>query len=314
MKGKKEYIVLLLIIGLIGAYLYFQKSGEIHYSLPEPEKIDRESVTGLKITKDGSELSLVNEDGRWLILPQKFPADRAQVERMVDAAESVTLTALASESKNYAIYKLDEENRIRVEVYGGESILREMDIGKPAPSYRHTFVKLGNDHRVFHAEGNLRDIFDRTADDLRDRVVMAFDEEITELTLTGGEESMTIVRGYDPVSKAPDGEEEREQGHPAKWQTDEGVPVKADEIDEIIQTLRNLRCEGFVKDKAKKDLTSPSYTVSLKGLKTYSISFFEKEENRHTAVSSESEYPFLVSEWKAEKIIKDLKTLTGTEE
>lgn len=47
---------------------------------------------------------------------------------------------------------------------------------------------------------------------------------------------------------------------------------------------------------------------------TYSISFFEKEDNKHTAVSSESEYPFLISDWKAKKIMKDLKTLTEAEE
>jgi hypothetical protein len=51
-------------------------------------------------------------------------------------------------------------------------------------------------------------------------------------------------------------------------------------------------------------------TVLLKGVQPYSVSLFEKDANQYIAVSSESGYPFLLPEWKAKRIMKDLDSLT----
>jgi hypothetical protein len=67
-------------------------------------------------------------------------------------------------------------------------------------------------------------------------------------------------------------------------------------------------------DKTKEDLKSPVFTATLKGLNTYTISIFEKKDEQYPAVSSGSEYPFLLSERKANQIMKDFKGLLVEEE
>jgi hypothetical protein len=69
-------------------------------------------------------------------------------------------------------------------------------------------VKKGDDKRVFHAQGNLQDIFDRIVSELRDKVVMAFDDDISEVILKQGEDELTLIKASLPV----DVDLNREQG------------------------------------------------------------------------------------------------------
>ncbi len=321
MKVKKEIIILILIIAALSVYLFVQKKGKTYYSLPELVRIEEKDVSKLILTREGSSIELERRDDQWVILPEEFPADETIAEDMVENIGSIALTALASESGNYMIYDLDDEHKIEVEIFKDLESLRRIEVGKTASSYRHTFVKVDDDERVFHAQGNLKDIFERTVSELRDKVVMAFDDEIIEVILEKGENELTLVKTSIPVAvdlNQQQGEENNEVKEPEEpvsaWMTSENEPAKEKEIEEIINSMSNLRCDDFVEGKTKEDLTSPLYTVSLKGMKTYSVSLFEKDGNQYIAVSSESDYPFLLPEWKAKRIMKDLDTLREIKE
>ena len=109
----------------------------------------------------------------WLVGTHKYPADSSSVDKMLKQVTGISLSALASESKSYSIYELDNDRKIEVRAYKGDEIVRTISIGKPASSHRHTFVMIDDDHRVFHAEGNIQADFSRTVPDLRDKKVMA---------------------------------------------------------------------------------------------------------------------------------------------
>lgn len=309
MKHKKEYIILLLVIGLITTYLAVRHKGQMHYALPLPKKIEKKDITKLAIRKDGSELTLTRENDTWRILPEKYPADGGLVDKMTDALGGITVTALVSESKNYPLYDLDEKHRLEIEAYGGDSLLRRIDIGKPASSYRHTFIKLDDDPRVYHAKGSLRTVFDRTADNLRDKTVLAIQEDITGMELRKGKTHLVLVKTPAPVPVTTDQEKGAAEAAPPAWRTDDGKPVNEKEVDELIRQLRNLKCDGFVEGGKKEDLKSPIYMVSLQGAKTYTLSLYRKKDERLPAVSSGSDYPFYISGAKADRIMKDPKAI-----
>lgn len=309
MKHRKEYIALLLVIGLITAYLVLRHKGQMNYSLPSPEKINKTDITRLVIRKAGSELTLDRENDTWRILPEKFPADGGLVDKMTDAVGMLALTTLVSESKNYTLYDLDEKNAIEVDAYGGDTLLRKIDIGKPASSYRHTFVRIGDDPRVFHAEGSLRTVFDKTADSLRDKTVMAIQEEITGVELNKGKKHLVLVKTPAPVPVTTDQGKSTAKAAPTTWKTDRGKPVNEKEINDLVNAVRDLKCDGFVDGETKDDLKSPEYTVSLKGAKTYSLSLYKKNGDKRQAVSSGSAYPFYISSAKAARIMKDPRTI-----
>lgn len=312
MKVRREIIVLVLIIAALSLYIFFQKRGKRHYVLPELKKIEAKDMAKMTISKPGETTALERADGRWLILPDKYPADANLVKEMADAIGSPKLTALASLSKNYPIYELDEDHRIVVEITGTGGTMRKMEIGKTAPSYRHTFVKIDDDYRIYHATGNLKSTFDRSSPALRDMRVLTIDGEIGEITIREGKNAMTFVRRplHPPSTSTADSEMEKGEREKdgkngeTEWITKEGRPVVDREVQEIIDNVVALRCDGFVEGKKKEDLKNPFFTLHIKGAADHTLSFYEKKDGQYVATSSGSDFPFLIAERKAEKIKK----------
>ncbi len=312
MKAKKEIALLFFIISVLVFYLYAERGDKTHYALPEIRQIQSDTISEIHIRKGDSLIAVVREGDSWLAGDEKYRADKVLVENMLKGISALTLTALASESKNYSLYELDEKDRIEVSVYKGDTILRTVNIGKPASSYRYTFVMIDDDHRVYHAGGNLRNEFDKKISDLRDKTVMSFNDDIIEVVLKKGREEMTIVKALPPVSVDVAGNEtgsSRPDESGPEWATADGKAVKKSEMDSMVNALSNFQCDAFIEDRTKEDFKAPIYTLTLKGVNTYSISLFEKKDSQHPAVSSESEYPCLLSEWKAAQIMKDFKGL-----
>jgi len=162
MKGKKEIAILFFIMAVLVFYIKSEKGDKTTYKLPDINKIEASDVSKITINTNDSEIVLIKENNTWLVGTQKYPADPSTVDKMLTQISGISLTALASESKNYSIYELDNDKKIKVKAFKGDNIIRTISIGKPASSYRHTFVMIDNDHRVFHAEGNIRSDFIKT--------------------------------------------------------------------------------------------------------------------------------------------------------
>jgi hypothetical protein len=222
------------------------------------------------------------------------------------------LTALASESRNYSVYELEGPTSIEVEAYRDNVLLRKIRIGKNTPASQHTFVMIDSDHRVYHSGAAIRSYFDKSVSDLRDKKVMTIIDDITDIELKKGGEELRITRAADPVSVdiTSDSKNQNVPDQPArKWTAEDGQTLKDGEIDRIISTLSNLSCDEFIENKTKDDFSEPVFNAKLKGTTTYTISIFEKTGEKYPAISSGSDYPFLISEWQAKKIMKDLKDL-----
>ncbi len=305
---KKEYILLVLVIAALAVYVFVQKKGKTHYELPEIKQIEEKDISKLVLTKGDSEIILIREGDKWFISPLNFPADTWIIDNMLYDIKNLKLTALVSESKNYSLYELDKDNRLEVTAYTGDTtVSRKIDIGRIAPSRLHTFIRLDNNHRVFYADGNIRHIFDHTVPKLRDKKIMMIEENITELNITTREKELTIVRLRvpDPEDKKQEEEkkEESESRQKSVWETSDGKPVKADTVTNLIAILKEFSCDEFIEGKKKEDYTSPVYTISLAGRKIYTISLFDKQDSTSPGISSESEYPFYLSEQRAKSIM-----------
>jgi len=311
MKAGKEMAILIFVIAVLVFYITSEKGDKTHYELPAIEALNRDDISGIKLLRDDSEILMIRKNDTWLAGPREYPADTSLITKMLDTVSGIRLTALASESRNYALYELDAKKQIVVEVLKGDSLLRKLTIGKPASSYNQTFVLLDDDYRVYHAEGNIRNEFDKSLNDLRDKKVLTIQEEISQVTIRKGNDELNLVRAVAPVSVdvSEENKQQKSDDRGPQWTTADGKPVKSGEVDDILKTLSSLVCDSFIEEKSKEDLLSPVYTVTVQGSKTYSLSFFEKEDDKYPALSSESAYPFLLSSWKADKIMKDPEKL-----
>jgi hypothetical protein len=310
MKVKKEYFILGAIILALSLYLFLRKTDRARYELPNLSTFPKADISKIEIAKKGTTVILNRKNGNWNIGLQGYPADNAKINNMLRIIENLTLTAMVSESKDYSRYELDDEHKIIVRAFTGETLTREFDIGKVAPSYRHTFVRLKGNELVYHARENFRHTFDVAVDDLRDKQVLAFDKtEIQEIRLIKNGQSLVCARSTAPVTA--DQEPAVKSKPPPKqvviWENAEGDRCDERKLNRLLGTLSNLRCERYLGNKKKDDLIDPIYRIELKGAQGYNLSIFAKDEGDkkgYPATTSMNNCPFLLPEESAQSIMK----------
>jgi len=313
MKVKKEYSILVAIMVALVLYLVLREQEKTHYRLPELPRIAGTLISKIEISKAEGSISLIKKDNRWYIDPREFPADSHRIKEMLSAIEKLTLTALVSESKTYGRYHLDNDKKISVRAWAGNTLKREVEVGKTAPSFRHTFVKLAGDDRVYHARGNFRGKFDQTVEDLWDRTVLSFERtEIEGIHITKGGQSILLSRTEVPVEVSTGQKPDAGKRPPPKpeilWQSADGRKGDESAINSLLAALSNLRCQKYAEDRKKEDLKDPIYSVKLRGAEEYTLSIFaktNKEAKDYPVVSSQSDFPFLLSDGQVDGITKD---------
>lgn len=317
MKIKKEYIILAVIIVALLLYLSQRSTDRTLYQLPEMPEISNSDLSKIELTKNTTLVVLSKEDGKWTIGLKKYPADELKIKNMLDVIGKLSLTALVSQSKSYNRYHLDEDNKIKVKAFDKDKLRREFDIGKAAASFRHTFVKISGDERVFHARGSFRGNFDKTVEDLRDKTVLSFKiNEIREIHISKGKHKMVFNLTQPPkeVKQTEKSNTASPKTEPIKmlWQTTAGKNASSTKINRLLTTLSDLSCEEYISGQDKDEWKDPIFTLILKGSKEYKLSIFEKlnkDKKDYPAISSENSYVFNLSSAEAENIMEDPEEL-----
>ena len=324
MKVKKEYIILGVVIVALVAYLVSRKQDRNLYDLPQIESVQAKEITRVERTMAGETITFRKEGSDWKNSPENYAADAQKVKEMLDVVEGLSLTELISESKKYQRYDLDAKDGILLKCWAKDGLIFEILIGKAAESRNHTFVKLPGNQAVYHARGNFRDKFDLEKGDYREKTVLAFDKEsIGALHVQSGEDAETFNKAVAPVEpKEADGTAVQDAGGPSKWVGANDEEADSDKINSLITTLSTLKCEKFLEGKSKDDFSAPVHTITLTGAKEYTLTLYAEmkvdDDSFYPAVSSENDYPFLLTQWRSEDIMKkpaDLKkTANQTEQ
>ena len=321
MKLKKEYIILAVVIVALVAYLMSRKEDRYQYDLPPVAAVQAKEITRIELTKDGETIRFMKEGSDWKISPENYPADSGKVKEMLDVVVELTLSELISESKKYQRYDLDKKDGVDLKCWNQDDLKFELLIGKAADSFNHTFVKLPDNPAVYQAIGNFRNKFDMDKEGFREKTVLAFDKEtIGQVTVKAGEDSETFKKLAPPAATDdPDQKDEPaagDSGSKPQWADSGGEEADAGKIHSLISTLANLKCEKYLEGKGKEDFSEPVYTITLTGAKDYTLFLYaeikEGDESFFTAVSSENEYPFLLSRWRSENIMQKPADLRKT--
>jgi hypothetical protein len=328
MKLKKEYLFIAIAIVLLVGYLSVRETDRTEYRLPAIAKVVASDITRIEISRQNAAVALEKKDSKWQIQPQGYPADSGKVNAMLGDLEKLSLTALVSESKSYSRYDLEPDKAIRIKAWAGEELKRDIQIGKPAPTFQHTFVRIGDAPEVYHAQQNLKTAFDQTADKLRDKTVLAFNmEEVTEVAITH-EGKQTVIRKSEIAPKPAEPSPAPAEGSPPadapavkpaeiQWITDQGKAADLSKMNRLLSTLSRLSCESYLEGKSISDLTNPVSSIVIKGKKDYTLTLYaktDKEAKEYVASSSETGSVFTLSDRQAELLISDPEALLSNSE
>ena len=310
MKVKKEYIILILIIAGLSAYLLMRSSDRTLYQLPQIAGLEQKQITKIEISKEGQSIVLNKKDDKWYLDPPGYLVDANRVNDMLNVFATLALTALVSESEDYVRYDLHAGEKITVKAWQEDSLKRNFDIGKAASSFRHTFVKLNDDSRVFHARDNFRGKFDLSEDNLRDKSVLSFKiTDIQEIQIDKDQTSLKLARTQIPAELAKSAQEKSENSAPEAmkpvWKSPDGKQADAISLNRLLTTLSKLSCDAYITDRKKDAFSDPIYKVKLKGIQNFQLDIFAKletDDKNYPAVSSANDYPFFLSDSKVQKI------------
>ncbi len=303
MKLKKEYFILAAILVALVLYLALHRSNRTNYQLPELPAVPQKQISKIEITTTGKSIVLNKKDDAWSIEPKGYPADPEKVKSMLSIIGTLKLTALVSESKNYVRYDLGSDKKIHVKAWKGNTLARDFDIGKTAPTYKHTFVKLADDPNVYHAREDFRRKFDESVSDLRDKTVMSYAQNtIGKITLLHDKKTASFYRKEIPETTSGKKEKAAKAAKKPKtetvWEDAKGQTATPSKISRLLSFLNHLECEKYIEGAKKEDFKNPIYTLSLKGEKDYSLSIFpkkDKKDDNYAAISSDNDYPFFLS-------------------
>lgn len=317
MKSKKEYLILAAVIAVLVVYLVLRNTDHTLYQLPVVDGIESAEITKIEIRKPDGAVLLEKKDDQWFVEPEGYRADSNKIEKLLDAVASLTVTALVSESKSYTRYGLDPEKKLSVKAWAGDTLVREVDIGKAASTFRHTHVKLPKDPNVYHATGNFRNTFDQAAAYFRDMTVLSFrPQDIQSIEIIKQDQTATIARRQIPVAvDAKESDENTNVQPPApkiEWQRSDGKGLDASAVFSLLNSLSSLRCEDYMDDKTAPDFGKPELSISFKGLETHTLSVFEKKEKQgkqYPATSSDADAPFVLSASNWERIAPKIDAL-----
>jgi hypothetical protein len=318
---KKEYLILLaVIIGLL-AYLFLQDRDQTYFKLPQMEAIESASTDHIQIIKENRTVDLARKDAQWYINPQGYKADDIKVKNMLNAASDLEITALVSESGNYERYDLSDDKKITVKLLSQDKTQREFEIGRTAPTFQHTFIKLPGNINVYHAKGNLRNTFDLTTETLRDKIIFSFDKDaITAIDLQKADKQLALAKKEVPQEQKKTEEEQKtasDQSPKAKtvWQTADGGDVDQTAVERLLGSFSRLNCDGFVEGKAKADFKDPVWLLVFKtDQDAYTFAVYGKvneDDNQIAATSSASDYVFQLLKTRVEGFEKTVDKLLG---
>lgn len=315
MKRRVDYIILLIAIIGVSLYLWQRNPDRSQYALPQLPAVSVVELDKLEIERAQGNLTITRSGTVWKLQPQQYPADEDLIKKMLDALNSLTLTALVSESESFTRYELDDAHRIRVKAWQGDRLQRDVQLGKAAPSFQHTFVRLGDAPAIYHARDNLRTQFEKDAAALRDKRVLVFDQQqVTEVKMIKGDDIRVFQRKekvLEPAKEATTSGDTPAAGAPTQtervWETVDGQPIASDRMNQLLTTLSLLRCASYPEEMTKTQLQDPELTFTIQADQSYELKLFPKTDPAATdtpAVSSFSDYPFLLSKFIAEDLGK----------
>ncbi|MFO7749650.1 MAG: DUF4340 domain-containing protein [Desulfobacteraceae bacterium] len=313
---KKEYFVLAAVIAALSVYLLLHKENRDNYVLPEMASLEVSDITEIDIEKQESRFSLEKKEGSWFVNQERFPADSEKIDTIIDVVKDLDVTALVSEKNDLARYHLDRENKIRVEVMAGDETVRKFDLGKPAPTYHHTFVRLEGDKKVYHARTDFRSDFDVTLDDLRDKTVFSFDRKSVQTVAVEKEGKREVFfqeeRSQEAKASPETPAEEKEQ---KVWQAKSGVGFDKEALNALLSMVSDLSCSGYAgsgpgQEAPGRDEPICKITVDDATLRLYG----KNQAERYLGISSQNRYPFLLDRIQADDLISKVDLLLGLTE
>ncbi|MEP7309282.1 MAG: DUF4340 domain-containing protein [Acidobacteriota bacterium] len=262
MRGLRSTIALIVVLGGLGAYIYFVTWKKSPETTAPQEKVfvgfDADKVEELKITSDKGEVTtLKKSSGAWqLVAPVTTTADESEASAIVNALGQLSISRIVDENpsdlKDYGL----ASPRFEVDYKpAGAASYRRILVGDKSPTGSDLFAKRNDDKRVFLIPAAQEGTFNKSTFDLRDKIVLKFErDKVDGVDVTADGKTLQIAKDN------------------MEWKITQPLQARADygSVEGLIGRLQTTAMKSIVADAAtpeelkKYGLDKPAATVQLK--------------------------------------------------
>jgi hypothetical protein len=212
-------------------------------------KLDKNAVDAILIERPTDTVRLLKQGGAWTV--NGWPAAKGGVDDLIFALgdSSAAGELVAENATSHGKLGVDSATGRRITAKRGTDVLASYWIGKRGANYESGYLRRPDQNAVYQVKGRLIEFADRTADDWRDKAIVAIEpDSLTAVEVQRGKQSYRLVR---------DGKQ---------W-TLGGAPADSGEVATLLGQFKRLEATGFATtaeaDSARFD--QPERQVRLLG-------------------------------------------------
>jgi hypothetical protein len=262
MKGLRSTIALIVVLGGLGAYIYFVTWKRPAEPASKLEKvfsgIQADKIEELKVTSDKGEVStLKKENGSWqIVAPVAAKADETEASAIANALGQTEIVRVIDENpadlKDYGL----TTPRIAIDFKAaGDKDYRRLLIGEKSPTGSDLFAKRNDEKKVFLIPATQESTLNRSTFDLRDKTLLKFErDKVDALSVDAGGKTMQLTKDN------------------TEWKITQPLQARADfgSVEGLIGRLQTTGMKSIVSenptpaDLKTYGLDKPAATVDLK--------------------------------------------------
>lgn len=296
MRGLKSTLFFIVVLGGLGAYIYFvtwktpEGGGD---STAKKEKVfaslEADKIEELKVSSSAGESTTLKKDnGAWqMTQPVTAKADETETSGITSALTSLEISRVVDENPtNLNDYGLSNP-RIEIDFKAsGDKDYRKLFLGEKTPTGSDLFAKRNDEKKVFLVQAFQETTFDKKTFDLRDKVLLKFDREKVD--------GLDVAAAGKTLAFAKDG---------GDWKITRPVQVKGDfgSVEGLIGKLQNAAMKSIVADQPsaadlkKYGLDKPEATVNLAAGSTRATLIVGGKGENNTVYARDLSKPMVVT-------------------
>ena len=205
------------------------KESEVSKSV-KPISMPEDQIQEITLQKqNGESIHVKKIDGKWQITePVQYAADPEVVSGMISTLALVNEDHVVDEkAADVAAYGLNQP-AIKIGITGANHKAQELMIGDQTPAGSANYAEMAGDPRVFTIANYMKNSFDKTPVDFRDKRLLKFEsDKITKVELTAKKQSIEFGRNKE------------------QWQIVKPSPMRADQfpVEELLRSLRDAKMD-----------------------------------------------------------------------
>jgi hypothetical protein len=253
----RRILILLVLVAGLGTYLYV-------YELPQAREegskkkllgVDKDAIVGLDLVFPDREIALKKGDKGWrLTKPVDAPADEATVKALVSTLADAEIQKTLDEAPaDPAAFGLDKPTPLATVTLSSGTAPPPVAVGKNTTIGGKTYVRKGNEPKVYLTASSLNLGLNKQVKDLRDKQILVFqddDVQRVDIAADGGGTTALVRKDKD------------------SWTVQPGdKPADLTEVRSYLSTLRTTRATDFPDDApadlGKYGLDKPRLSVTV---------------------------------------------------